>query len=72
MLQARPNYTAADCLAWLQDNAVNTRLYDPTIGAPSTDYQNTRALNGAPNRYLNTPFVSGIPYRFSGGLSISS
>jgi len=72
MLQARPNYTAADCLAWLQDNAVNTRLYDPTTGTPSTDYQNTRALNGAPNRYLNTPFVSGIPYRFSGGLSISS
>jgi len=72
LLGARPNYTAADCLAWLQDQAADGRLNDPTTGTPSTDYTNTRALQGANNKYLVTPFVSAFPYKFSGGLSISS
>jgi hypothetical protein len=72
LLQARPNYTQQDMRNWLFDQAASGRLYDPTTGTPSTDYVNYYALQGAPNRYLNTPFVSGIPYRFSGGISVSS
>ena len=71
LLQARPHYTQADCLAWLQDQAVDNRLNDPTVGTPSTDYQNFRALNGANNKYLQTPFVSGLKYNFTGGISFS-
>ena len=72
LLEARPNYTAADCLAWLQDQAANGRLNDPTTGTPSTDYVNYRALQGSPNRYLQTPFVNQYAYQVSGGLSVSS
>ena len=72
ILQSRPNYTQQDVLDWLAETAASGRLYDPTTGTPSTDYVNYYALQGAPNRYLNTPFVSGIPYRFSGGISVSS
>ena len=72
LLEARPNYSPADCLAWLQDQAANGRLYDPTTGAPSTDYVNYRALQGAPNYYLQTPFVNQYAYQVSGGLSVSS
>jgi subtilisin family serine protease len=72
LLEARPNYTAAECLAWLQDQAANGRLNDPTTGTPSTDYVNYRALQGSPNYYLQTPFVSPNSYQVSGGLSVSS
>ena len=72
LLEARPHYTAADCLAWLQDNAVTDLLYDPTTGTPSTDYSNSRALQGAPNYYLFNPFnreksqsVTGDGFGFS-------
>jgi len=72
LLQARPHYTQADVQAWLADQAVEGRLYDPTTGTPATDYVNYYALQGGPNKYLQTPFVSAYPYKFSGGLSISS
>ena len=71
LLQARPSYKQAECLAWIQDQATNSRLYDPTTGTPSTDYQNLRALQGANNKYLQTPFVSGLKYNFTGGISFS-
>jgi len=71
LLQARPSYKQAECLAWIQDQATNSRLFDPTTGTPSTDYQNLRALQGANNKYLQTPFVSGLKYNFTGGISFS-
>ena len=71
LLQARPSYKQAECLAWIQDQATNNRLFDPTTGTPSTDYQNLRALQGANNKYLQTPFVSGLKYNFTGGISFS-
>jgi subtilisin family serine protease len=71
LLQARPYYTQQDCVNWIQEQAAIGRLYDPSTGTPSTDYQNYYALQGAGNRYLQTPFVSGIPQEVTGGLSIS-
>ena len=71
LLQARPSYKQAECLSWIQDQATNSRLFDPTTGTPSTDYQNLRALQGANNKYLQTPFVSGLKYNFTGGISFS-
>ena len=71
LLEARPYYTTADCLAWLQNNAVANILYDPSTGTPSTDYQNYRALQGAPNRYLFNPFNRAESARYSGSISLS-
>lgn len=71
LLQVKPNYTPADCLAWLQENSQTGRIFDPTTGTPSTDYQNFRALQGAPNLYLQTPYVSANPFSFSGSGSLS-
>lgn len=72
LLQARPHYTQDDVRNWLAEKAASGRLYDPTTGVPATDYVNYYALQGAPNRYLQTPFTSGFPYRFTGGISFSS
>jgi subtilisin family serine protease len=72
LLQARPQYNQEQVRAWLEETAANSRLYDPTTGTPSTDYTNYYALQGAPNRYLQTPFTSGFPYKFTGGISFSS
>jgi subtilisin family serine protease len=72
ILQARPHYTQQDALDWLAETAASGRLTDPTTGTPATDYVNYYALQGAPNRYLQTPFTSGFPYRFTGGISFSS
>ena len=58
-------------MAWIQDQAVNNRLYDPTVGT-SADYTNNRALQTANNKYLQTPFVSGEPQKFSGGIQFST
>ncbi len=71
LLQARPDYTPQQCMAWIQDQAVNNRLYDPTVGT-SADYTNNRALQTANNKYLQTPFVSGEPKKFSGGIQFST
>lgn len=72
LLQARPNYTQEDVRNWLFDQAASGRLDDPTTGTPATDYVNYYALQGSNNRYLQTPFVSGFPYKFTGGISFSS
>jgi subtilisin family serine protease len=72
LLEARPNYTAADCLAWLQEQAATGRLNDPTTGTPSTDYVNYRALQGSSNYYLQTPFTSQYVYQYQGGGTIST
>jgi len=71
LMQVKPNYTPADCLAWLEDNAQSGRVYDPTTGTPSVDYQNYRALQGAPNRYLQTPYINANPLSFSGAATLS-
>lgn len=65
LLEARPHYTQAQCLRWLQEVSESNRLYDPTTGIPSTDYNNKRALQGAANLYLKTPFVGTQPYNVS-------
>jgi len=72
LLQARPNYTQEDVRAWLEEQAAEGRLYDPTTGTPATDYVNYYALQGGPNKYLQTPFTSGYPQRFAGGIRFSS
>jgi len=71
LLEARPSYTAAQVSAWLSSNAESNRLFDPTTGVPSTDYNNFRALQGSPNLYLKTPFTSEFPQRIINGLSVS-
>lgn len=72
LLQARPHYKQADVVEWLNETAAEGRLYDPTTGTPATDYVNYYALQGGPNKYLQTPFVSGFPFKFTGGISFSS
>jgi len=72
ILQARPHYKQEDIRNWLFENAAIDRLNDPTTGTPSTDYVNYYALQGSPNRYLNTPFVSQFVYRYTGGIAISN
>ena len=59
-------------MEWLNETAAEGRLYDPTTGTPATDYVNYYALQGSPNKYLQTPFVSGFPFKFTGGISFSS
>jgi len=71
LLQARPSYTQEDVRNWLAETAATGRLNDPTTGTPATDYINYYALQGSPNRYLQTPFVNQYAYQFSGGLSFS-
>ena len=72
LLQARPSYTQEDVRNWLAETAATGRLNDPTTGTPATDYINYYALQGSPNRYLQTPFVNQYAYQVSGGLSVSS
>lgn len=62
LVGSRRRYTSENVLSWLTENCDNNRLYDPTTGTPSTDYQDFRALQGAPNRYLKTPFIRPNPY----------
>ena len=71
VMGARPTMTSAEALAFLQDTAATNRLYDSTTGTPSTDYQDPRALQGAPNKYLQTPFVRPNPFTLSGGIGLS-
>ena len=71
LLESRKTYTQDQVASWLYQNCETNRLYDPTTGTPSTDYQNFRALQGAPNRYLKTPFTSQYPFRLINGLSLS-
>lgn len=65
LMEARKTYTSSQVLEWLQSSSQSNRLYDPTTGTPSTDYQNYRALQGAANLYLQTPFVNPNPYSVS-------
>lgn len=65
ILEARPTYTQTECLNWLNEVGELNRLYKPTTGTPSTDYNNYRALQGAKNLYLKTPFVNTKPYSVS-------
>lgn len=71
ILESRPAYNSADVLGWLNSVSEDNRLYDPTTGVPSTDYNNFRALQGSPNLYLKTPFRSQFPQRITNGLSLS-
>ena len=65
LLEIRPHYTYQECLEWLQLVSESGRLYDPTTGTPGVDYINYRALQGAANLFLKTPFVGSQPYNFS-------
>lgn len=66
LMEVRPHYTKEQHLEWLQLVGESNRLYDPTTGTASTDYTNFRALQGAANLYLKTPFsASSQPYSFS-------
>ena len=65
LLQVRPHYTQEQCLTWLQEVCQLNRLYDPTTGTPGVDYINFRALQGAANLFLQTPFVDSNPYIIS-------
>ena len=70
-MESRKNYTQDQVATWLYSNCEENRIYDNTTGTPSTDYTSFRALQGAPNRYLKTPFVSQYPFRLNNGLSLS-
>ena len=72
VLQSRPNLSPAQALDFLNTKATaDNRLFDPTTGTPSTDYQNFRALQGGPNKYLVTPFTNSKVFVLNNGLSIS-
>lgn len=71
ILESRRNLTQADTLAFLQRHSEQNRLYDPTTGTPSVDYQNFRALQGAANLYLKNPFNSSEVSVYSNGISLS-
>ena len=54
----RATLTKEEALEFITTNADNSRLYDPTSGTPSNDYDNSRALHNAPNRFLKQLFNS--------------
>ena len=62
LVGSRRRYQGPETLNWLVENCDTNRLFDPTTGTASTDYQNLRALQGAPNRYLKTPFIRSNPF----------
>lgn len=64
LLQIRQNFTQAECLQFLKDNAQNNRLQDDTSGTPANDYANGTALHGAANRFLKQPFNGSIAFGF--------
>lgn len=65
LLEIRPHYTRQECLEWLQQVCDSNRIYDPTTGTPGVDYSNYRALQGAANLFLQTPFTGSQPYNVS-------
>ena len=70
-LQARPDLTQGEVRDLIAKYSENNRIYDPTTGTPSTDYQNFRALQGSPNRYFKTPFTRHNPQILSGGIGVT-
>ena len=54
----RATLTKEDALDFITSNSEISRLYDPTSGNPANDYDNSRALHNAPNRFLKQPFNS--------------
>lgn len=69
---SRKNLNSDQMKNFLIDKCTTTsRLYDPTVGTPSTDYQNFRALQGSPNKYLVTPFTSDKVFVLNNGLDLS-
>jgi len=71
LLESRRNYTPAQVADWLYRNSEEDRLYDPSTGTPSTDYQNFRALQSGPNRYMKTPFRRDKVFVIQNGLDLS-
>ena len=71
LMQARPTYNNTQVLNWINTNSESARLYDPSTGTPSTDYQDFRALQGGPNLYLKTPYTRQYPFKLINGLSVS-
>lgn len=70
-LQLRPMMTQEELVQMMVNDSFSNRLTDPTTGVPATDYQNFRALNGAPNRYLRTIFNRSSPLTITGNGQVS-
>ena len=71
ILESRKTWTYADALSFLQTHSQTNRVYDPTTGTPSVDYQNFRALQGAANLYLQNPFTNPNAQTYANGISLS-
>jgi subtilisin family serine protease len=70
---SRKNLTPGQMKDFLIDKCTATnRLYDSTTGTPSTDYNDFRALQGGPNKYIVTPFTSDKVFVLNNGLDLSS
>ena len=66
LLETRPTATPAEALNWVTNKgSVNSQMYDATTGVVSSDYTITQALQGAPNKFLRTPYSSSTPYTIS-------
>jgi len=66
LLETRPTATPAEALTWVTNKgSVNSQMYDATTGVVSSDYTITQALQGAPNKFLRTPYSSSTPYTIS-------
>ena len=70
---SRKNLNSTQMKDFLIDKCTATdRLYDPTTGTPLTDYNNFRALQGSPNKYIVTPFTRSNVFVLNNGLDLSS
>ena len=66
LLETRPTATPAEALTWINNKgSVNSQMYDASTGVASSDYTITQALQGAPNKFLRTPYSNSTPYTIS-------
>ena len=66
-MEGNPSLTQDQAMEWVVSNAVPDRLTDSTTGDPSVDFPDTESLMDAPNRYAQTPYVSGHVIKLEGG-----
>lgn len=55
-------------MSWIAEYGIQSTMYDPTTGTPAADYTNYRALHGAPNTILRTPYVDSTVYTSTVGI----
>lgn len=66
LAQNRTDLNQTDALNWLNQKASGEDyIHDTTTGTASTDYTETRALQGAKNKFLWTPYRNNTPFSAS-------